>query len=251
MIKFLTSLSLCAVAVLALNARAEDDGEELVINASVDLAKGVCADPNMTDDDRAEMIAQSPEDAVKCMGREWVYGDRQQIETSSLGQLDVDANVSANRIRVTDRDGGLHVMLTSPGLPGRTTETLTGNFLGPFRVEGRDYKVKNTDVDYTGAPMPFATFYNPFGRAGENGYAIHGTYAVGQLGRPASHGCLRVRIADAKFINEQVREANDSSASIRVYGRVASGAVRMRSQPPRAPRREYPPQDPYGFPEGL
>ena len=38
---------------------------------------------------------------------------------------------------------------------------------------------------YHGSPMPHAMFFR-------GGYAIHGTYAVGHLGRRASHGCIRL-----------------------------------------------------------
>ncbi len=39
---------------------------------------------------------------------------------------------------------------------------------------------------YDMSPMPYAVFFH-------GGYAIHGTGAVRQLGRPASHGCVRLQ----------------------------------------------------------
>ncbi len=38
---------------------------------------------------------------------------------------------------------------------------------------------------YDNAPMPYAVFYN-------GGYAVHATYDLKRLGRPASHGCVRL-----------------------------------------------------------
>ena len=38
---------------------------------------------------------------------------------------------------------------------------------------------------YHMSPMPHSIFFR-------GGYAIHGTYATGSLGRPASHGCVRL-----------------------------------------------------------
>lgn len=38
---------------------------------------------------------------------------------------------------------------------------------------------------YHNSPMPHSIFFH-------NDYAIHGTYAVGALGSPASHGCVRL-----------------------------------------------------------
>ena len=38
---------------------------------------------------------------------------------------------------------------------------------------------------YDMSPMPYSVFFR-------GGYAIHGTGYVKQLGRPASHGCVRL-----------------------------------------------------------
>lgn len=38
---------------------------------------------------------------------------------------------------------------------------------------------------YDNAPMPYAVFYN-------GGYAVHATFDTKRLGRPASHGCIRL-----------------------------------------------------------
>lgn len=46
---------------------------------------------------------------------------------------------------------------------------------------------------YNMSPMPYAMFFR-------GGYAIHGTYAVGQLGRPASHGCVRLSPGNARTL---------------------------------------------------
>jgi lipoprotein-anchoring transpeptidase ErfK/SrfK len=43
---------------------------------------------------------------------------------------------------------------------------------------------------YNGAPMPYAVFFR-------GGYAIHGTYDMKNLGRKASHGCVRLAPANA------------------------------------------------------
>lgn len=43
---------------------------------------------------------------------------------------------------------------------------------------------------YHNSPMPHSMFFR-------GGYAIHGTYAVGHLGRQASHGCIRLAPANA------------------------------------------------------
>ena len=43
---------------------------------------------------------------------------------------------------------------------------------------------------YNNAPMPFAVFF-------KGGYAVHATYETKRLGRPASHGCVRLHPENA------------------------------------------------------
>ena len=46
---------------------------------------------------------------------------------------------------------------------------------------------------YENAPMPHAVFF-------DGGYAIHGTLEVKRLGRPVSHGCVRLAPRNAKLL---------------------------------------------------
>jgi lipoprotein-anchoring transpeptidase ErfK/SrfK len=53
---------------------------------------------------------------------------------------------------------------------------------------------------YDMSPMPYSVFFR-------GGYAIHGTGAVRQLGRPASHGCVRLHVSNAAAFYSMVRKA--------------------------------------------
>ena len=61
---------------------------------------------------------------------------------------------------------------------------------------------------YHMSPMPHSIFFN-------GGYAIHGTYATGALGRPASHGCVRISPANAATLYKLVQ---DEGAQISITG---------------------------------
>jgi len=50
---------------------------------------------------------------------------------------------------------------------------------------------------YNLAPMPWSVFFH-------GGYAVHGTTEVRRLGRPASHGCVRLDPKDAKVFYKLV-----------------------------------------------
>ena len=65
----------------------------------------------------------------------------------------------------------------STGRKGYSTPT--GSYK-PIRMHKMWYSRK-----YDNAPMPHSVFFN-------GGYAVHATDAVKRLGRPASHGCVRL-----------------------------------------------------------
>ncbi|MCP8893682.1 L,D-transpeptidase [Shinella daejeonensis] len=60
---------------------------------------------------------------------------------------------------------------------------------------------------YNNAPMPFAVFYN-------GGYAVHATYDTKRLGRPASHGCVRLHPDNAATFFRLARAAGLANTRI-------------------------------------
>lgn len=61
------------------------------------------------------------------------------------------------------------------------------------------------------APMPYAVFFN-------RGIAFHGTRATGMLGRPASHGCVRLATANAKTLYNLVHKHGTKMTRVIVHG---------------------------------
>lgn len=68
-----------------------------------------------------------------------------------------------------------------------------GGSFAPTHLELMHYSKK-----YHMSPMPHAIFFR-------GGYAIHGTYSTASLGRPASHGCVRLSPGDATILYEMVK----------------------------------------------
>ena len=60
---------------------------------------------------------------------------------------------------------------------------------------------------YDNSPLPYSVFYH-------GGYAIHGTNAVKNLGRPASHGCVRLAPSNAQKFYTLVREMGPGNTRI-------------------------------------
>ena len=73
---------------------------------------------------------------------------------------------------------------------------------------------------YHMSPMPYSIFFR-------GGYAIHGTYATGALGRPASHGCVRLAPGNAKLLYEMVQ---NEGGSISITGAPPAGKTRFAAR---------------------
>ena len=68
---------------------------------------------------------------------------------------------------------------------------------GTYRPERLERKWFSRKYDWS--PMPYSIFF-------DGGYAIHGSYEVSRLGRPASHGCIRLHPNNAAILYRLVQE---------------------------------------------
>lgn len=75
----------------------------------------------------------------------------------------------------------------------------------PERLERKWYSRK-----YDNSPMPYSIFFS-------GGYAIHGSYEISHIGRPASHGCIRLYPRNAAVLFKLVK-ANEGDTRIVVTG---------------------------------
>jgi len=62
---------------------------------------------------------------------------------------------------------------------------------------------------YHGSPMPHSIFF-------KGGYAIHGSYETKHLGRPASHGCVRLHPSNAARLYALVQKYGKSNTTISI-----------------------------------
>ena len=83
----------------------------------------------------------------------------------------------------------------------RAHVTPTGSFK-PTRMHEMWYSKK-----YDNAPMPHSVFFS-------GGYAVHATYAINRLGRPASHGCVRLHPDAAADFYQLVEAFGPGNTSI-------------------------------------
>ncbi len=102
----------------------------------------------------------------------------------------VNVDLSSQTMHVTSAAGESYTWPISSGRSGFNTPQ--GNYRSQ-RLEKMHYSRK-----YDMTPMPHSIFFR-------GGYAIHATNAVGALGRPASHGCIRLAPANAARLYQMVR----------------------------------------------
>ena len=99
-------------------------------------------------------------------------------------------DISKQTMTVSEDGAVLYSWRVSTARSGYRTPR--GNFR-PIRMHRMWYSRK-----YDNSPMPYSIFFH-------GGYAIHGTDAVSNLGRPASHGCVRLAPSNARTLYNLVR----------------------------------------------
>jgi lipoprotein-anchoring transpeptidase ErfK/SrfK len=106
-----------------------------------------------------------------------------------------------------------------------------------FATPGGTYHVTWTAKNwfsrqYDDAPMPHSVFFN-------GGIAFHGTYAVRQLGRPVSHGCVRLAPGNAATLYKLVHRHGYGQTKVVVYGTAKYGEPLMADRASREDMRRW------------
>jgi len=108
----------------------------------------------------------------------------------AMAGIRVSVDIGSQRMHVYVNGVMRHSWRVSTGR--RPYRTPTGTY-SPTRLERSWYSRR-----YNGAPMPHSIFFY-------GGYAIHGTNQTRALGRPASHGCVRLSRRNAARLFRLVR----------------------------------------------
>ena len=105
----------------------------------------------------------------------------------------------SHQLMQVDSDYGSYQWPVSTARRGYVTPSGTFH---PYSLQPMHYSKK-----YDNAPMPHSIFFS-------GGYAIHATPHIGNLGRPASHGCVRLHPANAATLYQIVK--HDPNTTIRI-----------------------------------
>nr|WP_245417912.1 L,D-transpeptidase [Cohaesibacter celericrescens] len=119
---------------------------------------------------------------------------------TSIPEAPVVARIDISEQRMNVYVNGLitHSWKVSTG--GRGYYTPRGQY-APYRMHTMWRSRK-----YNNAPMPHSVFFH-------KGWAIHGTNAISRLGRPASHGCVRLHPKNAKILFNLIKRSGGMKAA--------------------------------------
>lgn len=124
------------------------------------------------------------------------------IVTPAAADVVVNVSKSTQRMAVLVNGSMRYNWTVSTGKRGYGTPT---GVYQPERLE-RFWRSRK----YGNAPMPYSVFYY-------KGYAIHGTTELKQLGRIASHGCVRLHPANAAVLFDLVKMQGKENTRIAVF----------------------------------
>lgn len=143
------------------------------------------------------------------------------LSAPARAELVVNISKSQQKLEVVVNGSEAYRWPVSTGRRGYTTPSGTFH---PVRLERHWYSRK-----YQMSPMPYSVFFH-------RGYAVHGTMESYNLGRAASHGCVRLRPDNASILFGLVRR----------HGFRNTKVVVMNGPLPQAP--QVPPRVPHGVP---
>jgi lipoprotein-anchoring transpeptidase ErfK/SrfK len=110
-------------------------------------------------------------------------------------------SLSTQRMNVSVNGVPRYNWAVSTAKPGYRTPTGTFKPTALFRY--------HASTIYSGSPMPYSIFFL-------RGYAIHGSYETKYLGRPASHGCVRLHPSNAAALYSLVKTYGAANTVIRI-----------------------------------
>lgn len=158
---------------------------------------------------------------------------------AARANLLINVDQTAQRMLVSVDGQLLYDWPVSTGRPGY--ETPDGAFR-PFRMD-----IDHRSQEWDNAPMPYSIFFTG------TGIAVHGTDEQRHLGRPVSHGCVRLSLNNAAVLWGLVEQQNMANTRVVVSGAIPStgapvvaDSAPMVLTPPAdigAPSPQLPPAD--------
>lgn len=138
------------------------------------------------------------------------------VPTQAIAGVKVVVDLSRQKMQVYVDGEREYTWRVSTARKGYVTPT--GRF-HPYWLERMHYSEK-----YDNAPMPYSVFFY-------KDYAVHGTNSIRRLGRPASHGCIRLHPSNAKKLFDLVEKHGYFHSRIVIVDRFDETLAQQEQQP--------------------
>ena len=127
-----------------------------------------------------------------------LFGATFVFAAAAQAKVQIHIDLSSQRMTVNSSSGS-YVWPVSTARSGYVTPR--GSYR-PTSLQRMHYSRK-----YHMSPMPHSIFFR-------GGYAIHGTTAIRNLGRPASHGCVRLHPSNAATLYSLIQKYGMGNARV-------------------------------------
>lgn len=202
----LTMLAIFTVACLLAASNVYADGVQMDIirdgtpPKSTAIRKESAPAPNV-----GRILAKNKKEALKAQQEKQAVYDRWHNPTggvypdvSNAGNLHINVDLASQRVLIMDGDRILYTMIASAGMDDSTPH-------GDYRIGMRGENFYNPDermganywTGFIGSTYLFHTVPTDANNAYIESEAV-------KLGQPASHGCVRLSISDAKWIHDVI-----------------------------------------------
>jgi len=130
-----------------------------------------------------------------------IWGAAAVLPGAAFASVVAQIDLSSQRMHVYVNGKPAYTWKVSTARPGYRTPTGTYKPYNLVRY--------HRSTIYNGSPMPYSIFF-------KGGYAIHGSYETKHLGRPVSHGCVRLHPSNAARLYALVQQHGKGNTTIRI-----------------------------------
>lgn len=130
-----------------------------------------------------------------------IWGAAAVLPGAAVASVVAQIDLSSQRMHVYVNGKPAYTWKVSTARPGYRTPTGTYKPYNLVRY--------HRSTIYNGSPMPYSIFF-------KGGYAIHGSYETKHLGRPVSHGCVRLHPSNAARLYALVQQHGKGNTTIRI-----------------------------------
>jgi len=243
-VKSLTALFLILVTLLTTQAFAEDATPQPLTRADCETAPGWSwsETANICEGGAKDVAALKPQPLTRsdCEQAGMSWNDTALVcddASARKATADINANPVGSSILITIDKSTQKMTVLVDGVQKYDWPVSTGK-RGYSTPSGTYTAMSMNEIWYSkgwdNAPMPQAVFFR------RDGHAIHGSYDVKHLGKPASHGCVRLAPQNAAILYDLVKKTGLESTQVELIGETPGGEGNVASAGKSRTSRSWP-----------